>query len=131
LKATKWHSLKDSLLDALAIVKAALTTFWFWVPVLFAVFLYVELYLMIINPPLILVGPAILIVYALHWEEKRAKAQYGLTDTRGRHSADSMFATPQKSSTQEEVDELVEDYQKLLRKKKPENSSPAETEEKA
>lgn len=130
MKATKEESLKDSLLDALAIIKAALTTFWFWVPALFAVFLYVELYLMIINPLLFLVGPVIIILYALHWEEKRAKAQYGAADVRVMHSSNPMFATPRKISAQEEVDELVKEYQKLLRKR-PEKSAPAETEEKA
>jgi len=130
LEATEEQSLKDSLLDALAIIKAALTTFWFWVPTLFAVFLYVELYLMIFNPLLFLVGPAIIILYALHWEEKRVKAQYGATDARVMHSSNPIFATPRKLSAQEEIDELVERYKRLLRKR-PEKSAPAETEEKA
>jgi hypothetical protein len=84
---------------------------------------------MVINPLLLLVGPAIIIIYALHWEEKRAKAQYGVTDVRFMHSADSMFATPQKISTQEEADELAEEYKKILREHS--KSSPAEAEEKA
>ena len=130
LKETKVQSLKESIMDALAIVKAALTTFWFWVPVLFAVFLYAELSLMIINPLLLLIGPSILIVYALYWEEKRAKAQYGVMDAKSMHGADSMSATPQKISTQEEADELVEEYKKLLRKR-PENPASADAEEKA
>jgi hypothetical protein len=130
LNATKGQSLKDSLLDALAIIKATLTTFWFWVPVLFAVFLYVELYLMIINPLLFLVGPVIIILYALRWEEKRAKAQYGALDVRVMHNSNPIFATPQKISAKEEIDELVEGYKKLLRKR-PEDSAPDETEEKA
>jgi hypothetical protein len=129
LERTEKQSFKDSLLDALAMIKAALTTFWFWVPVLFAVFLYVELYLMIINPLLFLVGPIIIILYALHWEEKRAKAQYGATDIRVMRSSNPIFATPRKISAQEEVDELVEEYQKLLRKRH-EKSTSAETKEK-
>ena len=129
MEPTEEQSLKASLLDALAIIKAALTTFWFWVPTLFAVFLYVQLYMMIINPLLFLVGPIIIILYALHWEEKRVKAQYGATDVRVMHSSNPIFATPRKISAQEEVDELVEGYQKLLRKR-PEKSAPAETEEK-
>jgi hypothetical protein len=130
LETTEEQSPKDSLLDALAIIKATLTTFWFWVPTLLAVFLYVELYLMILNPLLFLVGPAIIILYALHWEEKRMKAQYGVTDTRVMHSSNPMFATPRKISAQDEIDELLEGYKKLLRKR-PEKSTPAETEEKA
>jgi hypothetical protein len=130
LETTKKQSLKDSLLDALAIIKAALTTFWFWVPTLFAVFLYVELYLLIVNPFLFLVGPVTIILYALYWEEKRVKAQYGATDFKVMHSSNPLFATPRKISTQEEIDELVEEYQKLLRKSL-EKSTSAETEGKA
>jgi hypothetical protein len=130
LQTKEEQSLKDSLLEAVAIMKAALTTFWFWVPTLFAIFLYVELYLIIINPLLLLIGPAIIILYALRWEEKRAKAQYGATDIRVMHSSNPIFATPRKISVQEEVDELVEEYQKLLRKR-PEESAPPEPEEKA
>jgi hypothetical protein len=130
LETTEEQSLKDSVLDALAIIKAALTTFWFWVPALFAVFLYVELYLLIVNPLLLLVGPALITLYALHWEEKRAKAQYGAAGIKIMHSSNPMFATPRKISAEEEVDELVEGYKRLLRKR-PEESAPAETEEKA
>jgi hypothetical protein len=117
LKETKEESLKDSILDALSIIKATLTTFWFWLPVLFAVLLYVELYLMIINPLLIIIAPALIIVYALRWEEKRARAQYGDIGAKATHNADSKGATLQEGPTQEEVDKLVEEYQKLLSSK--------------
>lgn len=121
------QSFKDSFLEILAIIKVCLTSFWFYVPALFAIYMYVQLYMIVINPLLLLVGPTIIIVYALLWEEKRLKAQYGLKDVKILRSSDPLFSSPRQQTARAEVEELVEEYKKML-KKKPKKSEKNEKE---
>jgi len=100
----------------LLIIKLCFKSFWFWLPVLFTVFLYIELYLLFVNPLLFLVGPIIIVIYALLWEEKRLKAQYGLKEIRVVKSSDPLFSLPRKEKVSE-VDQLVEEYKKMIKGK--------------
>jgi len=111
------QSFRDSLLEALAIAKVCLTSFWFYVPALFAIYMYLQLYMIVINPLLLIVGPTIMIVYALLWEEKRIKAQYGLKDAKVIRSSDPLFSSPRQQTSKAEVEELLEEYKKMLKKK--------------
>lgn len=71
--------LKDSVIEAVLLVKTCLTTFWFWVPVLFAAYMWAQLAIMFyIHPLALVIVPSVLIVYALVQEERRVRAQYGL-----------------------------------------------------
>jgi hypothetical protein len=116
------ESFKDSLLEIFYIVKACLSSFWFWVPPLFAVYMFLELYLLCVSPLLVLIGPIITIVYVLFWEEKRVKAQYGIKDVKVLSSSDPLFSGPRKAASVE-VEELVEEYEKLIKRpKKPKNA---------
>jgi len=112
------QSLKDSILEMWAIAKACLTSFWFWVPTFFAIYFYAQLFLMIINPVLLIVGPAILIIFGLWWEDKRAKAKYGIKDVRVLYASNPLFTPPQKARTKDEIDKLVEEYHNILKKKR-------------
>lgn len=118
------QSLKESIIEVLAIAKTCLTTFWFWVPSIFALYIYFQLYLMTINPLLLVIGPAIIIVYALIWEEKRLKAQYGIKDFKVLRSSDPLFAAPRKVTQDIEIEQLVEEYERLIEKpdKKPKST---------
>lgn len=118
-------SLKESIKEIFYIVKVCLSSFWFWLPALFAIFLYVELYLLFINPLLFLIGPVVLIIYALVWEEKRLKAQYGLKEVKVVKSSDPLFSLPRKQKVSE-VDKLVEEYASLIKKKKRKKEESAE-----
>jgi hypothetical protein len=80
------------------------------------VFIYIELYLLFVNPLLFLVGPIIIVIYALLWEEKRLKAQYGLKEVRVFKSSDPLFSLPRKEKISE-VDQLVEEYKKMIKGK--------------
>jgi hypothetical protein len=80
------------------------------------VFIYIELYLLFVNPLLFLVGPIIVVIYALLWEEKRLKAQYGLKEVRVFKSSDPLFSLPRKEKVSE-VDQLVEEYKKMIKGK--------------
>jgi len=46
---------KDSLVEAILLVKTCLTTFWFWVPVIFAAYMWAQLGIMFYIHPLALV----------------------------------------------------------------------------
>ena len=112
-KRGTWESIKEIW----AIVKACLTCFWFWVPVLFSAFLYLELYLLISFPVACIVILGVFIVLALYWEDKRAKAKYGIKDVRVLLSSEPLFTTPRRVS-KKDMSELVDEYKRLLREKK-------------
>lgn len=120
------QSLKESTREILVIIKVCLTSFWFWLPTLFAIFLYVELYLLFVNPLLFLIGPIAIIIYALIWEEKRLKAQYDLKEVKIVRSSDPLFTPPRRQKVPE-VDQLLEEYKKLIKRKEKKG----EAEEKA
>lgn len=122
------QSFKESLLEILYIVKACLGSFWFWLPPLFAVYLYLELYLLFVSPLLALIGPIITIVYALFWEEKRVKAQYGIKDVKVLSSSDPLFSQPRRT-TSVEVEKLVEEYEKLIKKRSNKSKNAIENDE--
>jgi len=65
--------------EAFWITKVCFTSFWFWLPVLFAVYIIFQMYLAVaIHPVTLLILPAALIIYMIIWEDKRIAAQYGL-----------------------------------------------------
>jgi hypothetical protein len=116
LKEREKQSFKESLLEIFYILKACVSSFWFWLPALFAVYLYLELYLLCVSPLLVLIGPVITIVYVLIWEEKRVKAQYGINDVKVLSSLDPLFSKPRRA-TSVEVEKLVDEYKKLIEKR--------------
>ena len=117
--ALKWlRNLADSTIEILAIMKACLTTFWFWVPVLFSVSFYLNLLLMFaIHPLVILVLPIVLVVFALIQEEKRVKAQYGLDDVRVLKASHGLGEGPVYERKTWDVEKAVKDYEESLKKK--------------
>lgn len=95
---------KEALKDIIAVIGACTSSPWFWLPVLFCLFLYVELYLLILNFYVSLIGPITLILSALYIEERRSKNN-------------PLLAKPLKIRSQEEDDKLLDDYKKMLNKK--------------
>jgi hypothetical protein len=89
---------------------------------LFVVF---ELYLMCVNPLLLIIAPSIMVAYALVWEEKRAKAQYGLKEFRVIKSSDPMFSTPREVAQDLNVEEAVKEYTDMLKHKPKKNMDQA------
>lgn len=98
----------------LLLTKAILTSFWFWLPIIFAAYMFFQLYLMCIHPLLLLIGPAVITIYALLWEEKRVKAKYGIKDVRVLRASEPMFSLPRPLTRKENVESLVEEYKALL-----------------
>ena len=117
--ALKWlRNLADSAIEILAIVKACLTTFWFWVPVLFSVSFYLNLLLMFaIHPLVILALPIVLVVFAMIQEEKRVKAQYGLDEVRVLKASHGLGEGPVYERKTWDVEKAVKDYEESLKKK--------------
>jgi hypothetical protein len=69
----------DFMKDAFAISGAVLTSKWLWLMVGFATYFILQMWLMLaISPLVLLVLPAVLIVYLIVSEDKRTAAQYSL-----------------------------------------------------
>lgn len=109
----------------LVLIKVCLTSIWFWLPPLMGLFVVFELYLMCINPLLLIIAPSIMIAYALIWEERRAKAQYGLKEFRVIKSSDPLFSTPREVAQDLNVEQAVKEYTDMLKHKPKKNMDEA------
>jgi len=88
------------------------TCFWFWLPVLFAVYFFVQLWMMFfIHPLTIFVLPAILSIYSMLQEEERVKLQYGLDRTQRLAALHPLGSGPQElKGYRRDVEEVIEEY---------------------
>jgi multisubunit Na+/H+ antiporter MnhC subunit len=69
----------DSVKEAFAITGVVLTSKWLWLIVGFGVYFIIQAWLMLaISPLVLLVLPAILIIYLIASENKRTAARYSL-----------------------------------------------------
>ena len=123
------QSFRESIYEALVLIKVCLTSVWFWLPPLFGLFIVFELYLLCINPLLLLIAPSIMIAYGLVWEEKRTKAQYGLKELKVLKSSDPFFSTPRTVAVDLDVDKAVEEYTRLLKKSPKKDADETEKDE--
>lgn len=72
-----FRDVKEDIVETFLLIKVCLTSFWFWLPVLYAAYFFIEIWLFVVVHPLtILVLPAALAVYACVLEEKRMKSLY-------------------------------------------------------
>jgi hypothetical protein len=119
---------KDSLLEVLWIAKCCLTTFWFWLPILFMGYVFLQLWMMFfIHPLTAFVLPAILCVYAFLQEEKRFKARYGFGEMKRLTSSHGFGESAEEiSGFRWEVERTVQEYEHLLRKDKKKKKGKAE-----
>lgn len=80
---SKFKRIKEFLLDSVAILIACVTSFWFWLPVLFAAYMYLQLWLFFAVHPITIIMLPVLIAVYITWErERRLKAKYGLIKAR-------------------------------------------------
>jgi len=82
---------KESILELYQIAKASMSTVWFWIPVLFALYIPMQLYLMFVNPLLLLIVPAILAAYLVYRDDERFKARYQLGKNRSKTAGKPAF----------------------------------------
>lgn len=111
--------LKESLLETILIVRSCITTFWFWLPVLYAVYLFAQLWMFFyIHPLTIVIFPAILIIYSVFLEEKRFEAKYGLMRDKTVSSSAPLGSKPTYKTLSWNVEQAIREYNQLLKEAK-------------
>jgi hypothetical protein len=112
--------LKESLLEILYLAKCCLTTFWFWLPVLFAGYFFLQIWMMFfIHPLTVLILPAVLCAYGIRQERKRTEAQYGLVKTKALKASHGLGMGPEPLPLYKwEIEKVVQEYTHFLKKKR-------------
>jgi hypothetical protein len=114
------RGIADSFTETVLIAKTVLSTIWFWVPVVYALFFLAQLWLMFfVHPLTAFVAPSILGFYAVYLEGRRAASRYSLKKTMFLSAAHTFGSGPEPIDRQEwEVEQTVEEYADLLKKGK-------------
>ena len=111
------HDFKESFFEILFIIKICLTTFWFWLPALFAAYFYVQLWMIFfIHPLTILFVPIALSIFSITIEKRRTKIRYGLDKVKFLKAGDPLGAKPRWKSIKWEAEKAVREYEKSLGK---------------
>jgi hypothetical protein len=127
----KLRNLEETIWELAVLAKACLTTFWFWVPPLFAIYMYLQLWMMFFVHPLTLaILPTILFVYAIIEENKRTRAMYGLDIVKKKTATDPLGSIPREvKGFRWDVEKALESYEKTLKdeaaKKKERKNQPS------
>jgi len=118
------QSSKESFIEILVIIKACFTSFWFWLPVLYCVYLWMQIWLIFwVHPLTILVLPIVLSIYAIIQEEKRAKNFYELHGIKYLSASHPIGEGPKTKLFNWKVEKYVKEYEKLLKKKQEQEDS--------
>jgi hypothetical protein len=113
---SKLQEFKESFIEILVITKVCLTTFWFWLPALFAAYIYFQLWIVFfVHPLTILIMPVVLAVFAMIWEEKSVKDQYGLVRAKLLSASDPLGANPEWKKVRWDVEKAIKEYKETLR----------------
>ncbi|MEM2146841.1 MAG: hypothetical protein QW279_15870 [Candidatus Jordarchaeaceae archaeon] len=115
-------NIKEEIYEILYLVKVCLTSFWFWLPVLFAIFMYSQLLILFIHPLLLLVTPTIISIYAILQEKKRLKARYKIGERKILSASDPLGTKPHAPTSKNVIEEIVEEYVHFLKEKKKRES---------
>lgn len=108
---------KESLFEILLITKVCLTDFWFWLPPLFAAYMYFQLWIVFfVHPLTILIVPVVLAIFAMVFEEHRTKAQYGLDKIKLLRASDPLGESPTWKDVRWDVEKVIREYRESLKK---------------
>jgi len=89
----KIEEFKELVIDILRIVKICITTFWFWFPVLFYSYVFLQLWMLFyISPLTLLILPITIFIYVTILEKKRVKKD--VIKTKQLISSHPLFAKP-------------------------------------
>lgn len=118
--STEDTKLKESLLEILYLTKSCLTTFWFWLPVLFAGCFFLQIWMMFcVHPLTVLILPAVLCAFGILQEQKSIEAQHGLVKTKVLKASHGLGMGPESLPLyQSEIEKIVEEYTHFLKKKR-------------
>jgi len=111
------QNFKESLAEVLFIIKACLTTLWFWVPVLYAVYFFFQMWIFLVHPITIFILPLILSVYAVWLDERRKNYKVRFSEIKYLSASHPLGAGPEMKPFKAEVESMVKEYEKLLQKK--------------
>ena len=81
MESLNFRDLKETATEMYEVARANMSTVWFWIPVLFALYIPFQLYLMFINPLLLAIVPLILSACLVYQDEKGFRARYQLGKT--------------------------------------------------
>ena len=117
--------MKEGLLEIIYLVKICLTSIWFWIPVLFAAYLFIQFWLIFyVSPFIILIAPAILSILLIYRREKRLKMLYGIKEERSKKISYSSRLEPVQQAIPREykwiIEKTLEKY-RVRRKSEEEN----------
>ena len=113
------ENVKKELKEVVVIMKTSLTTIWFWFPILYAIYFFIQFWMMIyIHPLTILILPAILFIYALYLEEKRVEVAYDLNRIKVLRSSHSIGEGPITVKNKRNLDKIVAEYLSSLKRKR-------------
>ena len=106
------RNFEESCVETFSLVKMCFTCFWFWLPALYAAFFFIQLWMIVsIHPLMILIFPAILSIYSLLQEDKRAKFQYGLDKPQQLTALHPLGSGPQElRNSRWNVERAIEEY---------------------
>lgn len=113
---------KSSFLEVWWITKSTLSTFWFWFPILYFAYALLQLWLMFYVHPLTLaILPIAIMIYGVRIEEKRVRLRYGLKKMKHLPAHRALDSAPEPlTQTDWEVEQSVEQYERMLKKQKNE-----------
>jgi len=110
------QTFKQSAVEILLLIRTCLTSFWFWLPVLFAIFIYLQLFMFFyVHPLVIFIVPAILSLYAIRQDKKRLEARYDLKKNSAR--SDHLDTVPYSISLEQDIQKRVEGYEAWMKKR--------------
>lgn len=104
--------------EIFTIMKVSLTTFWFWVPVLYAAYFYIQFWMLVyINPLTILILPVIISLYAVYLEEQRLKAKYDFDEMKTLSTSQPSGKNLTVTQCKWKIEKLMAEYLHFLKKK--------------
>jgi len=118
VRLTEEQTFKGSLVEILLLTKICLTCLWFWLPVFFTIFLYLQILMFfLVHPLTIFIAPTALSLYTISQEKKRLEARYNLKGYK-KLSAPYLLGIPHSTSSRWDIEKRVEEYGKWIQKEK-------------
>lgn len=113
------QGLKESIIETFFLVKMCFTCFWFWLPVLFAAYFFIQLWMIVfIHPLTLFILPAILSIYSILQEEERLELQYGFGKKQRLPASHPLGSGPQElKGFAWNVEKALEEYERSETKK--------------
>lgn len=113
-------TLKAFVVEVFWIAKTTVSTLWFWVPIAYALYFIIQLWMIFYIHPLTAFGVAtILALYGIWLENRRVMKRYGLKKTQILSATHLFGAGPEPiKGSNWEVERTVEQYEQLLKGQK-------------